>query len=198
MTYWGCWSDQSPKTLPNMAYTSNDNTIEKCTKTCADGGNTIAGLEYGTQCFCGKSLGYLATQVIESSCSFTCPGNSTETCGGSGRLSLFSNGRPVLQEAPGTPETVGDFYYVSCYTEPSNGARALAGKGTSSNSMTLETCANFCSSYQYFGTEYGSECYCGNSFSAGANRTSDSDCNMLCSGATNEFCGAGDRLTVYQ
>ncbi|KXT06039.1 hypothetical protein AC578_1337 [Pseudocercospora eumusae] len=198
MTYWGCWSDQSPKTLPNMTYTSNDNTIEKCTKTCAEGGNTMAGLEYGTQCFCGKSLGYLATQVIESSCSFACPGNSNETCGGSGRLSLFSNGRPTLQEAPGTPETVGAFYYVSCYTEASNGVRALAGKSTSSNSMTLGTCANFCSSYQYFGTEYGSECYCGNSFSAGANRTSDSDCSMLCSGATNEFCGAANRLTVYQ
>ncbi|USW48743.1 Putative carbohydrate-binding WSC, PAN/Apple domain, alpha/Beta hydrolase [Septoria linicola] len=196
MTYGGCWSDQNPQTLTNKVYENDANTIELCTQTCADAGNTIAGLENGNQCFCGKALGYMATQVIESSCSAPCSGNSTQNCGGSNRLSIFSAGRPALLEAPSTPETIGNYYYASCYTEATSG-RALTGKGTSSPSMTLEYCASFCSGYAYFGTEYGAECYCGNSFSAGAVRTLDSDCNMLCANATNQFCGAGNRLTVY-
>ncbi|KAK6076275.1 glyoxal oxidase precursor [Seiridium cupressi] len=197
MTYWGCWADQSPQTLTNMTYQNSANTIELCTQTCAAGGNTIAGLEFGTQCYCGQSLGYLSQQVVESSCSSACPGNSSEICGGSNRLSIFSNGRPTQLPTPGTPETVGGFYYTSCYTEATSG-RALAGKATSSNAMSLEYCASFCASYQYFGTEYGAECYCGNSFGTGANRMSDSDCNMLCANDASEFCGAGSRLTVYQ
>ncbi|ETS86981.1 hypothetical protein PFICI_00809 [Pestalotiopsis fici W106-1] len=197
MTYWGCWSDQTPLTLTNMTYQSDANTIELCTSTCAAGGNTIAGLEYGSQCFCGTSLGYLSQQVIESSCSTACPGNSSEICGGGNRLSLYSNGSPAQQSAPGTPESIGDFYYVSCYTEATSG-HALSSKSTSTSSMTLEYCASYCKGYQYFGTEYGSECYCGNSFAAGANRTSDSECSMLCANDTSEYCGAGYRLTVYQ
>lgn len=156
MTYWGCWSDQNPRSLANLSYTSNDNTIEKCTSVCDQGGNTIAGIEFGTQCFCGTALGYQATQVIDSSCSMACPGNSSEICGGPNRLSLFSNGRPRVQAAPGTPETIGDFYYASCYTEATSG-RALTAKSTSGKFMSLEYCGNFCSGYKYFGTEFGSE-----------------------------------------
>lgn len=188
MTYWGCWSDQSPQTLANLTYQSNANTIDLCTKTCASGNNPIAGLEFGSQCFCGSTLGYKAQQVIESSCQTSCPGNSSQTCGGFNRLSLFSNGRPQLDPTPGTPETVGDFTDVSCYTEATSG-RALSGKGTSSNKMSLEFCADFCAGYQYFGTEYGSECYCGNSFGTGAKRTSDGDCSMLCANDPAVLCG---------
>ena len=157
MTYWGCWSDQTSRSLNNLSYTGSANTIDRCTSTCAQGGNTIAGLEFGSQCFCGRALGYEATQVVGTSCNMACPGNSTETCGAPNRLSLFSNGRPTIQSAPGTPETIGDFYYVSCYTEASSG-RALNGKSTSSPSMTLEYCGNFCAGFRYFGTEYSSEC----------------------------------------
>ena len=83
MTYVGCWTDQSPPSLANMAYNGPANTIENCTTLCANGGYTIAGVEFGSQCFCGKSLGYLATKVIDSSCQASCSGNSSEICGGS-------------------------------------------------------------------------------------------------------------------
>lgn len=198
MTYWGCWSDQTQRTLTNMTYQSDANTIELCTQTCADGGNTIAGLEATNQCYCGTSLGYQAQQVVDSSCQYSCPGNSSQICGGYNRLSLFSSGRPKVLAAPSTPETVGDFYYASCYTEGANNARALTGKSTQGNFMTLDYCANFCSGYRYFGAEYGRECYCGNGFSNSPNRTADNDCSYLCANDSTQFCGAGNRLTVYQ
>ncbi len=156
MTYWGCWSDQNLRTLINLTYNGNTNTIEACTSACAQGGNTIAGLEFGTQCFCGSSLGYKATEVVESSCATPCPGNSSETCGGLNRLSIFSNGLPYVQPQPGTPETVKGSFYAGCRTEATSG-RALLGKSTSGSFMSLEYCAGFCGDYKYFGTEYAVE-----------------------------------------
>ena len=39
--------------------------------------------------------------------------------------------------------------------------------------------------------------YCGNSFSQGSVAAPNSDCSMLCPGNVNEYCGAGNRLSVY-
>ncbi|KAK3630156.1 hypothetical protein LTR56_017049 [Elasticomyces elasticus] len=107
MTYQGCWSDQSIRTLSNMTYQGSANTIESCTAACDSGNNTIAGLESGNQCYCGSRLGYMAQPVIDSSCASPCTGNASEICGGGNRLSLFSNGSPIVNAAPGTPEVIG-------------------------------------------------------------------------------------------
>jgi hypothetical protein len=67
--------------------------------------------------------------------------------------------------------------------------------------MTVEMCQSFCSSptvYQYFGVEYAGECYCGNSLQAGSIGAPTTDCSMICDGSPYEFCGAGNRLDVYQ
>ncbi len=63
--------------------------------------------------------------------------------------------------------------------------------------MTLEACQAFCSAYQYFGVEYSRECYCGDSFNTGSVAAPATDCSMTCMGAPFEYCGAGDRLSVY-
>ena len=63
--------------------------------------------------------------------------------------------------------------------------------------MTLATCAQFCAGFTYFGVEYATECYCGNSFNAGSVKTSASECNMVCGGSQCNYCGAGNRLSVY-
>jgi hypothetical protein len=62
--------------------------------------------------------------------------------------------------------------------------------------MTVEKCISLCHGYTYVGVEYGRECYCGNSFESGTTAP-DSDCSFTCPGNAFEFCGAGDRLTVY-
>ncbi|CAI4216450.1 unnamed protein product [Parascedosporium putredinis] len=48
-----------------------------------------------------------------------------------------------------------------------------------------------------FGLEYGQECFCGNSFNSGSIAAPITDCNMPCAGNPFEFCGAGNRLSVY-
>lgn len=63
--------------------------------------------------------------------------------------------------------------------------------------MTLEACKAFCANYQYFGVEYARECYCGNTFNTGSVAAPASECSMTCAGDASEFCGAGNRLSVY-
>lgn len=183
LTYAGCWFDSADfRSLPNKVYDSNTNTIELCTSTCVSQGFSIAGLEYGSQCYCGNALTARAVKVVESSCAVPCPGNSSETCGSGNRLSLFSNGTPKVLSPPTTPESVGNFYYSNCYTDTS--PRTLTGKSTSGSFMTLDYCANFCSGFKYFGTEYSSECYCGNSIASAAQIASASDCSQTCANNT--------------
>lgn len=100
------------------------------------------------------------------------------------------------QDCPSQPDAVGDWTWLGCYTE-ATASRALSGKTTANDDMTLEDCAAFCDDYTYFGTEYGRECYCGDRFNAGSTLRDDSECNMKCAGSECNFCGAGDRLSVY-
>lgn len=166
MTLQGCYSDDtSARTLTYLAYASQNNTIELCTQTCVAAGYTIAGVEYGTQCYCGSTLSGAADYVIAAACTMPCAGNSSEICGGEARINIYSNGTPSQLSAPGQPDSVTDaaanvdYDYYNCYSEATS-SRALSAKSYSDTvNMTLESCASFCSGYQYFGVEYSQVCY---------------------------------------
>jgi hypothetical protein len=75
MTYSGCWQDASGIALPYLAYNDpNNNSVELCTSTCNTAGYTIAGVEYGSQCFCGNALAAYTVKTVDEGCSITCPG----------------------------------------------------------------------------------------------------------------------------
>ena len=94
---------------------------------------------------------------------------------------------------------VKNWSYQGCYTEGTN-ARALASNAVVASNMSAEYCASIAAgNYLYFGVEFGSECYMGNAFSAGAVvSTVNSDCATTCSGNSTEICGGASRLTVYK
>lgn len=62
-------------------------TTGKCLVICSYGNFQYAGLEYGTECWCGNTLGNVKTIGI---CNMPCAGNTSETCGGSFSLNLYS------------------------------------------------------------------------------------------------------------
>jgi len=95
------------------------------------------------------------------------------------------------------PEVSGNWTYLGCQTEATN-SRALAGASYfNTESMDLEYCGASCAGWKYFGVEYGRECYCGNSFGAGSATVIATQCSFLCPGDSTEFCGAGNRLSIY-
>lgn len=100
----------------------------------------------------------------------------------------------------GTDSTLPDvagFAYAGCFRDARD--RALAGEirpnlGRISNTL----CITYCKSkgWALAGTEYGGQCYCGNSL-AGTTLLTDAECTMPCEGAADEICGGDWALSVY-
>ncbi|KAK5626387.1 hypothetical protein RRF57_002102 [Xylaria bambusicola] len=96
------------------------------------------------------------------------------------------------------PDLPGSWAYRGCYTEGSNG-RALNVQQQDSDDLTIESCVDICIGlgYSVAGLEYASQCFCDNFVRNGANLTDDADCNMPCTGDNEQFCGAGNRLSIF-
>lgn len=95
MTSRGCFSDvdnaQSVGSLPVQAYNGDLNSRTYCTDLCAGQGYSIAGVS-DAYCYCGNSIGSQTAEVVSTSCEGSCPGDSSQICGGANRLSIFANG----------------------------------------------------------------------------------------------------------
>ena len=64
--------------------------------------------------------------------------------------------------------------------------------------MTLASCANICSDYEFFGVQGGNECYCGNDDSKFLPTPISEECNRPCSGDSSQICGSSWRMNVYR
>lgn len=153
-----------------------------------------AGLEYYGQCFCGSSVN--GPQLPESSCTFPCTGNSSQTCGGNDIISVYQDPTfPIVDDT-----TVSDFQSIGCYSEGSNG-RSLAWRQdqVSSTSLTIESCLSACKKkgYSFAGVEFAQECYCGVVLGNGTLPVDGSQCNMPCTGDDSETCGGRGTLNLY-
>jgi len=90
--YQGCYTDFGPRILNFRFDIPEGNTAERCTQLCADNGFGIAGLEYGTECWCDNynHFGKLPIRP-DAQCNFACPGDEMEWCGAGNRLVLYEN-----------------------------------------------------------------------------------------------------------
>eukprot|EP00026_Physarum_polycephalum_P009377 Phypoly_transcript_09498.p1 GENE.Phypoly_transcript_09498~~Phypoly_transcript_09498.p1 ORF type:complete len:450 (+),score=41.63 Phypoly_transcript_09498:188-1351(+) len=181
--YVGCQVDST--TSRTLSYEAPDlpstMTNEKCRYHCALRGFTYAGTEYTKQCFCGNSQGAHGTAPA-SDCKYNCPGNTLEKCGGDSRLSVYKAG------------TAG---HVGCFFDDQR-SRDLPFQAYTGSSNTPDTCRTKCmqSGYMYAGLQYGSECWCGNSYGSHGGALG-SDCNMACSGDSTIKCGAANRNSIF-
>ena len=98
--------------------------------------------------------------------------------------------------------------FLGCAFDGSS-TRTLQGASTSGSGITIEACAAFAqkgnsgAGYRYFGVEFGSECYVGNTLMLSGEiltETSNppsSSCNMKCSGKDSQMCGGAALLSLY-
>ncbi|KAL8989440.1 MAG: hypothetical protein Q9177_001676 [Variospora cf. flavescens] len=220
-SYSGCYTEGvGGRALANKQTASDEMTVASCGAFCSD--YQYFGIEYRSECFCGNLIGNNAAKVAETDCTMTCSGNSTQYCGGANRLTVYgksgsssssssmgssiatgTSSSAATTSSTGTPgeptavPTVAGFASQGCYTEGTN-VRALGDAVTANGAMTVEKCAAFCSSYTYFGVEYSSECYCGNTIGTGAIPATDNGCTMVCGGNPSQLCGGGNRLNLYK
>src|SRR4029077_17508832 len=83
--------------------------------------------------------------------------------------------------------------YLGCYADTATRDlpyMALSGSGS------IESCKSACAaaSYKYAGAQYGSQCFCGNSYGRYHASTS---CNMPCTANASETCGGTWANSVY-
>ncbi|KAK0718950.1 WSC domain-containing protein [Apiosordaria backusii] len=189
--YAGCFTDAvGQRSLRGKTTYDSAMALEKCAASCS--GYDYFGVSFREECYCGNVLEPTAVEVPQAECAMRCAGNYSQVCGDANRLNVFSNAQ-CLQE-PESPLSVGGFNYQACWTDQV-GARSLADVVERSDNMTVEACAAICEDFNFFGVEFGRECFCGNVL--GGEIAPESDCTYRCAGASNQLCGAVDRLNLY-
>ncbi|WVQ80219.1 hypothetical protein IAT38_002324 [Cryptococcus sp. DSM 104549] len=189
----GCVQEVSGRLLASVQTSGSAMTIESCTATCLSYGFQVAGVEYGNECYCGTTDD-LDGALVSGQCYMPCAGDSTEICGGPNAINVFIN----TDVEPASVVLPTGWYTYGVVGE-GVGGRALTYTLWSSSSNTIESCAQGCADlgYTISGTEYSSECYCGNSFSNGGGTLLDSSAAfMACSGDLAQMCGGPSLLSV--
>jgi hypothetical protein len=86
----GCYKDNNPSRGLTDLWSNSSMTLELCASKAQQANFPIFGVEYGDECWMGKTLASTSTQMAQSTCSMTCPGNASEFCGAGNALQLFN------------------------------------------------------------------------------------------------------------
>jgi len=204
-TYLGCFEDSAPRILrhgagSNPAITS----FASCGDTCFQAGYSLAGVEYGDECYCGNAILY--DYGSSEQCNMPCPGNPSNTCGGPDAMQVYSTGAgPYTTPPTSFLLTYNGWQITECWEDENwhfGGARTLPHiphNDPPAPSMTVEKCIDACaaSTYTSAGLEYGQECWCGNVTYPVGESVPSFECNMPCNGNAAENCGGSDRILIY-
>ncbi|KRY88929.1 Xylosyltransferase oxt [Trichinella pseudospiralis] len=92
----GCYADSRKKRLLNSAGIryGNFNSISACVDYCFQLGCSVAGVEFGEECFCGKVANLKLGQKLEPGLcdTYPCPANSSVACGGFNAVAAYHTG----------------------------------------------------------------------------------------------------------
>eukprot|EP01126_Amoeba_proteus_P002860 TRINITY_DN10928_c0_g1_i7.p1 TRINITY_DN10928_c0_g1~~TRINITY_DN10928_c0_g1_i7.p1 ORF type:complete len:672 (+),score=96.86 TRINITY_DN10928_c0_g1_i7:1352-3367(+) len=92
---YGCYTDFTNNQIRALSmgpYSIPNNSLQQCAMICSRFQTLYSAVEFGTQCFCGNSINKNANSVPRSmsECNIPCPGNLSQSCGGSDRMVLFT------------------------------------------------------------------------------------------------------------
>ncbi|XP_027988789.1 WSC domain-containing protein 1 [Eptesicus fuscus] len=154
-TYVGCFRDDGQeRTLKGTVFFDlRKMTVSHCQDACAERSYVYAGLEAGTECYCGNRLPVLSVGPEE--CKHECKGEKGSACGGVGRLSVYR-----VEELQPSSRKRRSVTYRGCFRLPENITHAFPDSLMQAN-MTVETCSGFCSKKEFpLAILRGWECYC--------------------------------------
>ncbi|KAI9449277.1 WSC domain-containing protein [Lactarius psammicola] len=207
----GCYSDSPSSRALHARVDAGDTTVESCIAACQAQEFTLAGVEFGQECWCGSEIEHGQTFVGNDNgirrgifrpfpdnpyCNMPCQGNPTELCGGAGRINVynFTGTYPIGASVVGA---AGGWTSRGCYSD-STSSRTLERRVDPGN-VTVESCVSTCQSQSFTiaGLEFGQECWCGNQIQSPGASISQGACNKACTGDNTEVCGGPDALQVY-
>lgn len=90
----GCYRDEKEYRLLSGYFINfkSSNTPDKCTQLCLQSGFPYAGVQYGSECFCGADAPPEAAKLPDSSCNMKCSGDQHEICGGYYAMNIYETG----------------------------------------------------------------------------------------------------------
>ncbi|XP_060580316.1 sialate:O-sulfotransferase 1-like [Ruditapes philippinarum] len=165
------------------------NSGSECRRRCYQKGFQYAGT-FIIECACGNSRPQ--KEVLKSKCNYTCPGNNNEYCGG-GNVDV-GIGFSVYEPSDVTPSHSAGFIGCFGYDE------ALDQWTVGFENITFNSgseCRRQCykRGFIYAGT-WIKLCACGNT--SLQNQVSESECNNICPGNRNEYCGGNEQGSIYR
>ena len=185
----GCAIDNAGnRVLPALQDARDNMTPALCASICGD--YAYFGVEYGRECYCGKTAPINFVTAGDNQCNMPCSGDASALCGGPDRLHVYKSTTSAM-----IPATVSDYHFLHCGVDNVS-QRVLGGASTHGQDMTVEKCAAFCAGSTFFGLEYARECFCGDTYATRMPRA-DEECYMKCTGNPSQLCGAGDRIAIY-
>jgi hypothetical protein len=224
--YLGCFNDTGYGGYATLNAISVTNysvmTVEWCQNYCMQNGYRLSGVEFAQECHCDNYINPTAVGG-QTGCTWYCGGTNSvssgnqEMCGGLQMINVFNNTNSSFVAFGSNVDTAGNAQpympaagfgpnYMGCYTDNSASGRTLTGAELTQLNMTIDICANFCTAgagYQYYGTEFTSQCYCGNTINNGGSLLTPTTtptnytCQMRCGGAGDQICGGPNALSVY-
>lgn len=126
-----------------------------------------ASFHSATQCYCASSITSPSTVLASSNCASSCGGDSSQLCGGSWAINIYSlsaatGTTSVATSTTGTVTTTSSaatstssaWTKLGCYQDANT--RALAGYSTTISTLTPSSCQTTCAGlgYTYAGVEY--------------------------------------------
>ncbi|PPQ77803.1 hypothetical protein CVT25_015297 [Psilocybe cyanescens] len=218
----GCYTDSADaRTLRARSFTDNAMTPGLCMQFCGNA-TTFPPNGYGFA-VCDGVIQLSGSPADPSECNLSCEGDSFKqfSCGGTNRVTIFTNGAPSpkiptaaaaffgpLVDVPrSTEEQNPPWNYVGCYSH-SAANRALQTKmdGVQGN---VNGCPVLCTLNTFFpandahpffsGITNGGECWCGTSIASAAQRLPDIACASLgCANSNDLACGGESAIMIYE
>ncbi|PAA76924.1 hypothetical protein BOX15_Mlig015297g1 [Macrostomum lignano] len=161
-------------------------------------------------CFCASTLPTLTEKTKNSYCSYRCPGNHNQSCGGDHKIAYFNL---TTTTVPPKKDTYEQGPWVTPILPENISMAACAVNMMMENSdvvstrrgIPFETCAQRCISvdlydnYKYFFIRDDKECVCAPELPEYSDIYPDSDCKGRCPRIKGslEFCGNQDLLAFF-
>ncbi|CAG2249212.1 unnamed protein product [Mytilus edulis] len=181
-----------------------------CLLYCKEQGYMYSGTEISDECHCGDDpYKYGPGNVSDYynkpdfDCDWECRGDSEQICGGGWSYQCMQ------QKIDNSKSEVDSNDYVGCFVDTRT-RRLLPHQywlnGNNPPDLENNLCLLYCKEqgYMYFGTQNANQCFCGDDpYQYGPEDVSDYylgnyDCNKQCCGDSEQICGGGWRLSVYE
>jgi len=170
-------------------------TVEICLDACQAQQYTLAGLQYGQECWCSP-LPATTTLPDEplSNCAMPCNGNAQEYCGGPLWNAIYGF---VPNFIP--PAQLSGFNSLGCLNVEDLSDFGQLFTPFATSPIDIETCVATCAAngFTFGGPQEGDECWCASAASLPTSLPTSSTCDIVCPGNLGEHCGGPDGMTAY-